>query len=97
MSGNPFVSKDRSWIFDCRTNIKIFRFRIIGRNEKESRWVFIVNTRRIHEAAWAGWFESFWQLPNLKRAKIIRQGHKVVLLQEADHFCFAAFVCFQER
>src|SRR6266478_6974588 len=97
MSGNTFVTEDRSRVFNRRANIKIFRLWIVGRDEKESGWVFVVNARRIHKAARAGWFERFRQLPDLKRAEIIWQGHKTVLFQKADHFCLATFVRFQER
>src|SRR5437879_6276198 len=97
MSWNTFVSENRSWIFDCRANIKILRFRIVGGNEKESGWILVVNTGRIHEPPRAGWLESLGQLSNLKWTEIARQRHKIVFLQEADHFCFAAFVRFQER
>src|SRR5690349_4971007 len=97
MSGNPFVSENRSWIFDCCANIEIFRFRIVGGNEKESRWILVINTGRIHETARAGWLESLGQLSNLKRAKIFRQSHKTVLLEKVDHFRFTAFIRFQER
>src|SRR5258708_38854990 len=97
MSGNTFVSQNRSWVFNRRTNIKILRFRIVCRNEKESGWIPIVNAGRIHETAGAGWLERLGQLSNLERTEIFRQGHKMVFLQEIDHFCFAAFVRFQER
>ena len=94
MAGNTFVTKDWPRIFNRCANIKIFRFPIVGRNEIETGRVFVVNAGRIHEAARAGWLKSFGQLPNLKRAKIIRQRHEIMLLQEADHFCLAAFVRF---
>src|ERR671931_2190226 len=97
MSGNPFVPEDRSWVFNRCAKIEIPRFRVVGGNEKESRWILVVNTGRVHETARAGWFESLGQLPNLKRPEIVRQRHKVVFLQEADHFCFATFIRFQER
>src|SRR2546429_7616943 len=97
MSGNTFMPEDRSWIFNRRTNIKILRFRIVGGNEKESGWVLVIKTGGIHETARAGRLKSFGQLSNLKRPEIVRQGYKIVFLQEADHFCFAAFIRFQER
>ena len=97
MSGNTFVPKNRSWIFNRCTNIKILRFRIVGGNEKEPSWVLVVNTGRIHETARAGRLKSFGQLSNLKRPEIVRQGYKIVFLQETDHFYFAAFIRFQER
>src|SRR6266702_7856320 len=97
MSGNTFMPENRSWVFDCRANIKILRFRIVSGNEKESGRVLVVNTGRIHEPPRAGWLEGLGQLSNLKWPEIARQRHKIVFLQEADHFCFAAFVCFQER
>ena len=96
MSGNAFVSENRTRIFDCRANVKILRFRIVGRDEIEAGRILVVNAGRIHEAARAGRLERFRQLPNLKRPEIIRQGDKIVFLQEADHFCFAAFVRFEE-
>src|ERR1700745_410728 len=96
MSGNTFVPKNRSWIFNRRANIKILRFRIVGGNEKESGWVLVINTGGIHETARAGRLKGFGQLSNLKRREIVRQGYKIVFLQEADHFCFAAFIRFQE-
>src|SRR6266496_6319382 len=97
MSGNTFVPKNRSWIFNRRANIKILRFQIVGGNEKESGWVLVVNTRRLHKTASAGRLKGFGQLSNLKRPEIVRQRYKIVFLQEADHFCFAAFIRFQER
>src|SRR5438876_11573653 len=97
MSGNAFVAEDRSWIFNRRANVKVLRFRIICRNEKESGWILVVNAGRIHEASRAGRLKRVRQLPDLKRAKVIRQSYDVVLLQEADHFRLAAFVRFQER
>src|SRR5919201_1082197 len=97
MSGNPFMPENRPRIFNRGANIEILRFRIVGGNKKESRWVLVVNTGRIHKTAGAGWLEGLGQLSNLKRAKIIWQSHKIVLLQEADHLCFAAFILFQER
>src|SRR6266498_4285810 len=97
MPGNAFMPKDRSWIFNRRANIKILRFRIVGGNEKESGWILVVNTGRIHETAGAGWFERLGQLSNLKRSEIVRQRYKIVFLQKANHFCFAAFIRFQER
>src|SRR6266498_815552 len=97
MSWDPFVPKNRSWVFNCCANIKILRFRIVGGNEKESGWVLVVNTGRVHKTAGAGWLEGLGQLSNLKRPEIVWQRYKVVLLQEADHFCFAAFIRFQER
>src|SRR6266496_2595770 len=97
MSGNPFVPENWSWIFNRRANIKILRFGIVSGNEKESGWVLIINTRRIHETARAGWLKGFGQLSNLKRPEIVRQGYKIVFLQETDHLCFAAFIRFQER
>src|SRR6266436_2181619 len=97
MSGNSFVSEDWSGIFNCGANIKILRLRVVGRNEKESGWVLVIHTGRIHETARAGRLKGFWQLPNLKRAEIFRQGHKIVFPQETDHFCLATFVRLQER
>ena len=94
MSGNTFVTEDRSRVFNRRANVKIFRFRIVCRDKKEAGWIFVVNARRIHETAGAGRFERFRQLPDLKRAEIIWQGHKTVLFQKADHFCLATFVRF---
>src|SRR5436189_4271892 len=97
MSGNTFMPENRSWVFDCRANIKILRLRIVGGSEKESGWVLVVNTRRIHETARAGPLKGFWQSPNLKRPETLRQRYKIVFLQEIDHCCFAAFIRFQER
>src|SRR6267378_3871455 len=97
MSGNTFVSENRSWIFDCRANIKVRRFRIVGGNEKESGWILVVNTGRIHKTAGAGWLKGLGQLSNLKRAEIARQRHKIMFPKEADHLRFAAFVRLQER
>src|SRR5205823_6622597 len=82
MSGNAFVPKNGSWIFNRRANIKILRFRIIGGNEKESGWVLVVNTGRIHETARAGRLKSFGQLSNLKRPEIVRQGYQIVFLKK---------------
>src|SRR5258707_5531866 len=97
MSWNTFVSQNRSWVFNCCANIKLLRSRIVGGNEKESGWILVVNTGRIHETAGAGWLEGLGQLSNLKRTEIVGQRNKIVFLQEADHFCFATFVRFQER
>src|ERR1700704_328843 len=96
MSGNTFMPEDRSWIFNCRANVEILRFGIVGRNEKESRWVLVINTGGIHETARAGGLKSFGQLSNLKRSEIVRQRYKIVFLQEVDHFCFPAFISLEE-
>src|SRR5438874_6788760 len=96
MSGNTFVPKNRSWIFNRCTNIKILRFRIVGGNEKEPSWVLVVNTGRIHETARAGRLKSFGQLANLKRPEIVRQGYQIVFLQETMLFCFWPFLRFQK-
>ena len=94
MSGHTFVSEDWPRIFNCRANIKVFRLRIVGRNEKESGRILIVNARRIHETAGTGWLERFWQLSNLKRAEIIGHCHEVVFLHELDHLLLATLVSF---
>src|SRR5436190_19872344 len=91
------MPEDWSWIFNRCANIKILRIGIVGGNEKEPRWIFVVNTGRIHETTRAGRLKRFGQLSNFKRPKIVRQGDKIVFLQEADHFSFTAFVGFQER
>ena len=79
MSWNAFVSEDRPRIFNCRANIEVLRLRIVGRNEKETGGIFVVNARRIHETTGAGWLERFRQLSNLKRTEIIRQRDKSVV------------------
>ena len=96
MPGDTLVPEDWPGIFNRRANVKILRLWVVGGNEKETSWIFVVNTGRIHEAARAGRLERIRQLSNLKRPKITRQGYKIVLLQEADHFCLATFVRFQE-
>src|ERR1043166_8784566 len=97
MSRNAFVTEDRPWVFNRRADVKILRLRVVSRDEKEARWIFVVNAGRIHEATGAGRFERLRQLSNLKRAKVTWQRHKIMFLQEADHFCLAAFVRFQKR
>src|SRR5947208_10715622 len=89
MPGNSFMSKDWPGIFNRRANVKVLRLRIVSWNEEEPGWIFVVNAGRIHKAARAGRLERVRQLSDLERAKVIRQGYKIVLLQEADHFCLA--------
>src|ERR1044071_7001603 len=96
MPGNTFMSEDWSWIFDRCANIEILRFRVVGGNEKESGRGLVINTGRSYKAGGARWLESLGQLSNLKRPEIIRQSYKIVFLQEADHFCFATFIRFEE-
>src|SRR5260370_13364628 len=97
MPGNAFVTEDWARVFNRRANVKVFRLRIVSRNEIKTGRVLIVNTGWIHETAGTGWFECFRQLSNLKRAQIIRQGHEVVFLQKTDHFLLATLIRFQER
>src|SRR2546421_11386449 len=94
MSGNAFMTEDWTRIFDRRANIKVFRLRIVGRNEKEAGGIFVINTGRIHETPRAGWLESVGQLSNLKRTEIIRQRNEVVFFQEIDHFLLATLIRF---
>src|SRR5215472_11649355 len=96
MPGNSFVSEDRPGIFDRRAYVKILRFGVVGRNEKEAGWIFVVYSWRIHETARAGRLKRVRQLSDLERPKIIRQTDKIVFLQKANHFCLATFVRFQE-
>src|SRR5216684_6982101 len=90
MARDSFVSENWPRIFDGGADIKILRLRIVCWNEIKAGRVFVVNAGRIHETAGTGWLERFGQLPNLKRAEIIRQRDQIVLLQEIDHFLFAA-------
>ena len=86
-----------AWVLDCRAQIKVFRLRVVGRNEKETGRVFIVNTGRIHKTAGTGRLECLRQLSNLKLAKIIRDGDDLMRLQKIDHLLLAALIRFQER
>src|SRR6266567_1124212 len=97
MAGNTLMPKDWPRVFNRCPNVKVFRLRIVSRNEIETGRVLIVNTGWIHETAGTRWFECFRQLSNLKRAKIIGQGHEVVFLQKADYFLLATLIRFQER
>src|SRR5204862_8354114 len=97
MAGNTLMPKDWPRIFNRRANVKVFRLRIVSRNEEETGRIFIVNTGWIHETARTRWFKCFWQLSNLERAKIIGQRHEIVFLQKADHFMLADLIGFQER
>ena len=97
MAGNTLMPKDWSRVFNRGADIKIFRLRIVSRNEEETARILIVNTGWIHETAGTRWFKCFWQLSNLERAKIIGQRHEIVFLQKADHFLLAALIGFQER
>ena len=94
MPGNALVSEDWPRVFNRCANVKVLRLRIVSRDEKKAGWIFVVNAGRIHETARAGRLKRLGQLPNLKWTKVIRQRHKIVLFQEADHFCLAAFVRF---
>ena len=78
MSWDSLMAQNRSRIFDRSTDIKILRCRVVGWDEIKSCWIFVVNTRRIHEATGAGWLERFWQLPDLKRAEIIGQRDELM-------------------
>ena len=97
MSGNSFVPKDRPRVFNRRANVKVLRLRIVRRNEKETRRIFVINAGRIHETTRTGWLERLRQLPNLKWAKIIGHCHEIVFPHELDHLLLATFVSFQER
>src|ERR1043166_2264847 len=96
MARNAFMAEDRPWVFDRRANIKILRLQIVSRNKKETAWVLVVNTGRIHEPARAGRFERVGQLSNLKRPEIIGNRHDLMFPQEIDHLGLAAFVSFEK-
>src|SRR5947208_15503977 len=97
MAWNTLFAKDGRRVFNCRANVKVFRLRSVSRNEIKTGRVLIVNTGWIHETAGTRWFECFRQLSNLKRAKVIRQRHEMMLLQKTDHFLLATLIRFQER
>src|SRR5215469_14730511 len=88
MAGDTFVPEDGSGILDGSSNIKVFRLRIVGWDEKETGRIFVVNAGRIHEPARTCRLERFRQLPDLKCAKVIWQRHQIVFLQEVDHIRF---------
>src|ERR1051325_7267494 len=97
MPGNSFVAQNRPRIFNRRANVKVFRLRIVSWNEKETGGVFVVDSGRIHETAWARRFECFGQLPNLETPEIFRDRDEMMFLEEIDHLGFATLVRFQER
>src|SRR5207248_10242633 len=94
MAGNTLMPKDWPRIFNRRANIKVFRLRIVSRNEEETGRILIINTGWIHETAGTRWFKCFWQLSNLERAKIIGQRHEIVFLQIAYLFILEVSICF---
>src|SRR5205823_3153334 len=57
VSRDSFMSENRSRIFDRRADIKIAAVRVVGRDEVEAAVVFVVEARRIHEAARTGRLE----------------------------------------
>src|ERR1043165_4327036 len=97
VAGNAFVAENRSRILDRRADVKVLRLRVVGRNEKEPRRLFIVNAWWVHEAAGTGRLERFGQLPNLETPEIIWDRDEFVFLQECDHLLFATFVGGEKR
>src|SRR4029077_7042774 len=71
MSGDSLVPENWPRIFDRRPNVKVLRIRVVCRDEIESGRILVINARRIHEAARAGWLEGFGQLPDLKFPEVI--------------------------
>src|SRR5947209_20344614 len=92
MTGDSFVTQNRSRILDRCSNIKILRLRVVSRDEIETGRVFVVNARRIHKTARAGRLERFRQLPDLKRTEIIWQANEIMFLQEINHLSLTAFI-----
>src|SRR5438094_6223701 len=86
MAGNTLMPKDWSRVFNRGADIKIFRLRIVSRNEEETARILIVNTGGINETAGTRWFKCFWKLPNLERAKLTGQLPELVFVQKADLF-----------
>src|ERR1051326_2100894 len=97
VAGNAFVAENRSRVFDRRADVKVLRLRVVGRNEKEPRRIFIVNAWWVHEAAGTGRLERFGQLPNLETPEIIWDRDEFVFLQECDHLFFATFIGGEKR
>ncbi len=96
MSGNSLVPENWPRIFDRRPDVEVLRVRVVCRDEIESGRILVINARRIHEAARAGWLEGFGQLPDLKFPEVIRQRDQPAIFQEADHLRLAAFISLQE-
>src|SRR4029077_15838261 len=93
---NPSSPKNRPRVFDRGADVEVLTLRIVSRDEVEAAVVFVVDAGWIHESAGTGWLERFGQLPNFEADQISRQGHQMIIFQEADHFGFAAFVGFQK-
>jgi hypothetical protein len=96
VAGNSFMAQDRSWIFYCRPDVEVSRLRIISRDEIETARVFVINARRIHEAAGTGRLECFGKLTNREWPQVIRNRNQLVRLKEIDHLLLTAFVSFEE-
>ena len=90
------MSQDWSWIFDGRANVKVFRLRVVGRDEEKAAVIFIVNSGGIHEPSGTGWFERIRKLPNIKRSDMRGHSYQPVVLEETDHFSLTTFISLQE-
>src|SRR5439155_25421005 len=95
MPGDTLVPEDWPGIFNRRANVKILRLWVVGGNEKETSWIFVVNPGRIHETARAGRLERIRQLSNLKRPKIIRQGYRLLFFKEVIIFSLRILFAFR--
>src|SRR5438477_11401029 len=81
VAGDPFVSEDRSWIFDGRADVEVAALRVVRRDEVEAAVVDVVETGRVHEAAGAGRLERFRKLANEERADVVGDGDQPLLLE----------------
>src|SRR5690349_18483617 len=97
MSGNAFMTKDRSRIFNCCPDIKVLRVRVISRDEIKAGRVFVIKSGRIHKTSRARRLKSFRQLSYFKLSEVVRQSDKVMVLQELNHLCFATLISLKER
>src|ERR1700741_28922 len=90
VAGNSFMAEDRAWVLNRRANVKVFRLRVVSRDEIKAAVIFIVNAGRIHKAAGAGRLERLGQLANFKSSQIGRQSDQAIGFEEVDHLGFAA-------
>src|SRR6266536_5008369 len=92
MSRNAFVAEDGPRIFDGGADVEVAALRVVGRDEKESAVVGIVDARRVHEAAGTRRLERLRKLANEKRSDVIGNRDQPLLFEELDHFLFAALI-----
>src|SRR5438045_8601158 len=91
------MSENRSRIFDRGADIKIAAVRVVGRDEVEAAVVFVVEARRIHEAARTGRIECVGKLLDEKWAEVVGKCDEILVAEKFDHLLFARLIRGEER